>query len=146
MNELAKLYAWPLKPGSKTTGSVASGPAPGIRQMICRAELQDGLPSRPWQVVVCNLGPLFCDFFLEIGDEYGTTRSSAAGVDAMMVVQDVPPFGGVPVPPFVGNFWSFQVVGRSVTVYGACIGAFVARPNLYASCAPQSAAVPMVEP
>ena len=146
MTDFQKLYAWPLKPGSKTSGTAVSGPVPGTRQQICRAELQADLPARPWQIVVANLGPIIADFFIELGDDFGASTSTDAAVRACIQIQDVTPFGGVPVPPSVGNFWTMTVVAKSITVYGTAIAAFTARPNLYASIAPQAASLPMVEP
>jgi hypothetical protein len=94
---------------------------------------------------VVNNGPIFADFYIEFGDDFGTSRSVSPGADAMLVVQDVPPFGGVPIPPFVGNFWTIVVPARNVTVYGAAIAAFTTKPNLFVSMAPQGAGGPVDE-
>lgn len=146
MTDFLKLYAWPLKPGSKTSGTATSGPIAGARQQICRAELQSDLPARPWQVVVANLGSISARFFVELGDDSGASTSTDGTTAASIEISDVPPFGGVPVPPYVGNFWTMTVVAKSVTVYGSAVGAFTSRPNLYATIAPQAASLPMVEP
>jgi len=137
--------SWPLKPESKTSGAAVSGPAPGVRQQIARAELQAGLAPRPWKIVVVNNGPIFADFFVEFGDSFGTSRSASPGADSMLWIANVPPFGGVPAAPFVGNFWTLTVTATSVTVYGNAIAAFTAKDNLFASMAPQGAGGPVDE-
>lgn len=137
--------SWPLTPESKTSGAVVSGPVPGTRQQIARAQLQPGLAPRPWQIIVVNNGPVLANFFVEYGDDFGTSRSVSPGADAMLTVHDVPPFGGVPVAPFVGNFWTLTVTGTNVTVYGSAIAAFTTKANLFCSMAPQASGGPVDE-
>lgn len=137
--------SWPLTPESKTSGAAVSGPVPGIRQQIARAQLQPGLAPRPWHITVVNNGPVFANFFVEYGDDFGTSRSVSPGADSMLVIENVPPFGGVPVAPFVGNFWTLTVTGTNVTVYGNAIGAFTIKPNLFCSMAPQASGGPVDE-
>jgi hypothetical protein len=137
--------SWPLTPDSKTSGAAVSGAVPGQRQQIARAQLQAGLAPRPWQITVVNNGSSLANFFVEYGDDFGTSRSVSPGAEAMLQIQDVPPFGGVPVAPFVGNFWTLTVTGTHVTVYGSAVAAFTIKPNLFCSMAPQASGGPVDE-
>lgn len=137
--------SWPLRPECKTSGAAISGPTPGERQQIARAELQPGLAPRPWQITVVNNGAVFADFFIEYGDDFGTSRSVDPSADSMLWIANVPPFGGVPVAPFVGNFWTLTVTATRVTIYGNAIAAFTAKANLFCSMAPQGSGGPVDE-
>lgn len=141
--------SWPLKPSSKTSGQATSNPALTDPVLICQAELQDGLPSRPWRVLLVNNGPGNCDFFLIVGDDYGTNLViDSSGLRRRMAVEGVP---GVGVPPTVaypyGNWFELTVVGRSVTVYGIHVGVWSGNwPNLFAAVAPEGLSFPILEP
>ena len=141
---------WPLKPGSKTSGTVNHDPASTTRTMICSAQLQDGLPARVWRVVVCYLGnTVSADFAIVIGDQFATSlvTSDGAGTQRTLLTGSIPGYGFGPIPPFYTNWAEFTVVGTSVTVYGIPNGVWLGQfPCLFAAVAPEGISYPLVEP
>jgi len=144
-----KWQSWPLKPSSKTSGTATSDPTSTNPVQICQAELQDGLPSRPWHVLLVNNGTTTCNFYLVVGDQFATNQVvDGSGLLRRLAVETVPGVGFAFAPPYpYGNWFELTVVGRSVTVYGIHNGIWSgAFPNLFAAVAPEGLSYPILEP
>lgn len=138
--------SWPLKPNMRTSAGVLAAD-PGVRTQVCRGELQDGLAPRPWRVLVVNNGPAAANFYVVVGDAYGTSQIGDGVTIRTMTIDAVPGFGAAPALPFAGNWFSCVVVGRSVSVYAAPVAPFAGTyENVFAAVAPEGLTYPLMEP